>query len=479
VDRAVAALKRPHSILVALTFAIYAAYSVSRYNQYLTAGYDLGIFDQVVRRYSHFQAPIVPLKGPGYNVYGDHFHPILAAIAPLYWIWSDPRVLLLVQAALIALSVWIVHRYCSRHLQERVALALTAAYALGWPLQAMANFDFHEVAFAVPLLAWAVDSVDRESLKEMAAACVLLLLVREDMGLLVAILSVIALWRTKRKRLLILTGVGLVMYYFTTSIVLPHFNPAGKFAYWTYDSLGKDLPSALKHLVTHPWDGVRLFFSPVEKSWTIFWLFAPLLFLSLGSPYTLLLLPILAERFFSSREFLWGMRFHYSSLLWPVLLMGAIDTARRLRWLDREKAVRIVVAFAVAVPVVGTAAWSRIWPLHRAITGHAFHSTYNARSQQQIVDAIPHDVCVMVDDRIAPHLTAHDKVSLPTAPATADFIALDLSSPKIGYLMPDTDTIYLDAMDQGYSLVKVAGHFLLLRRPGYSGPSRSCTPSAK
>ena len=62
--------------------------------------YEYGIFDQAIRDYAHFRAPIVPLKGPGYNLLGDHFHPLIAVLAPLYWIWDDARMLLIAQAAL-------------------------------------------------------------------------------------------------------------------------------------------------------------------------------------------------------------------------------------------------------------------------------------------------------------------------------------------------------------------------------------------
>src|SRR6202012_4740561 len=99
------------SILVVVAFTFYLVYSISRYYTYLTAGYDLGIFDQAVRAYSHFRAPVAPLKGPHYNVLGDHFHPIIAVIAPLYWIWDNPCTLLVVQAGLLAGSIFVVYRF--------------------------------------------------------------------------------------------------------------------------------------------------------------------------------------------------------------------------------------------------------------------------------------------------------------------------------------------------------------------------------
>jgi hypothetical protein len=41
-------------------FAVYATYAWIRHVQYETTNYDLGIFDQAIRDYAHFRAPIVP-----------------------------------------------------------------------------------------------------------------------------------------------------------------------------------------------------------------------------------------------------------------------------------------------------------------------------------------------------------------------------------------------------------------------------------
>jgi uncharacterized membrane protein len=180
-------------LLMAASFAIYSVFSIERHNQFGTAGYDLGIFDQAVRAYSHFKAPIVPLKGMGYNIFGDHFHPIIALGAPFYWIWDDPRTLLLLQAALIAASIPAIYRFTRRRTSPGAALVMSYVYAFGWGLQTMANFNFHEVAWGVPILAYALDALDRRDDRQLIIFGLLLLLVREDMGMLVILMGALRL----------------------------------------------------------------------------------------------------------------------------------------------------------------------------------------------------------------------------------------------------------------------------------------------
>ncbi|HSN44368.1 MAG TPA: DUF2079 domain-containing protein, partial [Propionibacteriaceae bacterium] len=323
-------------VVPAIAFVLYSVYALSRYSQLLTAGYDLGIFDQVVRDYSRFRAPLVPLKGDDYNILGDHFHPILVLLAPLYWIWDDARVLLLAQAAAVAVSVAIVGAFARRHMTPRWAMWLTIGYAFGWPIQQMIDFDFHEVALAVPLLGWAIDALDRKAWVGFSVASVLLLATREDMGLLVPLLAIVAIGRGLRPRHpgLLWSGIvflvlGPVVYKFATGWVLPHFSPTGTFAYWSYEALGPDMASSIEFMVLHPVRTVAIFVTPLQKTETLLLLFAPVLFLCLRSPYVIAVLPLLAQRFFSSRELIWRARFHYNAPAWIILVLAAIDGASR------------------------------------------------------------------------------------------------------------------------------------------------------
>ena len=133
VGRRLLAGRIPLLCLTVALFVLYAGYALARQAGYLTAGYDLGIFDQAVRNYAHLRAPLVPLKGNGYNIFADHFHPIIAVAAPFYWIWNSPDVLLVGQAALIAASVPFVYAFAARRMSGRAALVVAAPTAVAGP----------------------------------------------------------------------------------------------------------------------------------------------------------------------------------------------------------------------------------------------------------------------------------------------------------------------------------------------------------
>ena len=44
----------------------------------------------MAKAYAHLQAPIVPVKGDGFNLLGDHFHPILILLGPIWRLFPTP-----------------------------------------------------------------------------------------------------------------------------------------------------------------------------------------------------------------------------------------------------------------------------------------------------------------------------------------------------------------------------------------------------
>jgi uncharacterized membrane protein len=487
--------------VLALTLFCAACYLVTSftvYGQYLGSGYDLGIFDQAVRAYAHFQAPITPLKAPGFNILGDHFHPILAVFAPAYWIWDSPGVLLIAQDLLVAVSIPVVYRFTRRRAGFWFSWPVAAVYGLSWPIQTLIDVQFHEVAVAVPLLALAIDALDRGDHRHLLVWSALLLLVREDMGILVALLGLLAYLREPqpaaatswRERVmhrppaaavaLVVGGIG--AYEVVTGLIIPALSPSHHFSYWQFDAIGKDLPDALRGILTRPWHAVHVFFTPGVKVRTMLYLLAPLAFLPLCSPYVVIALPLLAERFFNSRPELWTTHFQYNALPWLVLVLAFVDGAGRVG-LFRETGTAAVARRLLAVVLVGAEVLLTVVvkTQFRSLLPNAVQLAENRRdatalSAQRAGELIPDDVCVQATERVAPHLTRRDRVTLPDLPVSgSDFIVLDLSRPNVGVRAAPA-AVLAAARARRYVTIFRDGTVLVLRSPDYAGPSSECGP---
>src|SRR5215472_8465846 len=148
----------------AVTVAAFGAYltiSLFRLLQLTPTSWDLGIFTEYVKQLAHLRAPIVDVRGAGFNLLGDHFQVMVAVLAPFFRVFPSPATLLVAQALLTAVSVFPVTAAAVALLGRGPGRAVGFAYGFSWGLQAMIYFDFHEIAFAVPLLAFSLSALVR------------------------------------------------------------------------------------------------------------------------------------------------------------------------------------------------------------------------------------------------------------------------------------------------------------------------------
>ncbi|MFF7455530.1 DUF2079 domain-containing protein [Kitasatospora sp. NPDC008115] len=364
---------RRTAVLTLLCFTITAACGFQQWSAVLLGGFDLGIFHQGVAGYAHLGLPVSPVKSyhhefpPGFSLLGDHFSPVLAALAPLYWVWEDPRALILGQALLLAAGVPLIRRiavHCFTRPDDgtgdaggsapadaaqaravgRAADLAGLVYGLGWPLLAAGRGGFHEVAFAVPLILLMLERGLARRYGTAALAAALLCATKEDLGLLVGVHGLVLLWRCRpygegrgersgdRRGLThgaaLLVG-GPLASALAIVLLIPAMGGQPDY-YWVYGQIGPDAASAFTNLLTDPLLLVRAATDAAVKPLLLLWLFGTLLLLPLRSATTLCLLPLLAERVLSDNPNHWSIAHHYDALLWPVLLTAVLEVLGRL-----------------------------------------------------------------------------------------------------------------------------------------------------
>jgi uncharacterized membrane protein len=424
----VPALVRREPLIVALALAgagVYAIYGLWAHEHFQTE-YDLSIFDQVVWRWSHFQLPIGTIAfSTSENELADHFSPILALLAPLYWIWSDARMLLIAQGALLGASVVPLFLYARPRIGRVGAYLLAAGYLLFWGISAGVGYQFHELAFAPLLIGLTIYFADQERWRGFWIAAALLLLVKENMSVLVVFIGLWLLTRGQYRRGLIAVGVGLAWYFLVVEVFMPALTPAGhEYTHWTYTAFGPNLTSALGNVVRYPGLLFHELINDPLKVRTLAYLVVPFLALMLYSPLVLLCVPLVAEEMFSSDPLFWGTRFHHWLPIGVVLAMGAADGLRNLlRLTRREYATAWIGAAAGALILIANFEIAKRFPLSRIMQPNfTFTRTPVDRAMYHAIGKVPAGASVTTQAPVLPHLSQRAHVYLlgrcPTSPAT-------------------------------------------------------------
>lgn len=459
--------------MAVVLFFVYAALSLRIHHRMLSNSYDLGIFEQVVRSYADGHLPVSELKGPDFPILGDHFSPILALVAPFYALHRSAGTLLVVQAALIALSVVPLTLWARRSLGSPAGAVIGACYGLSWGIASAVGFDFHEVAFAAPLLAFSLTALGNGRLTAAAYWALPLLLVKEDLGLTVAVIGLVIAWRGSRKLGFVTAALGLAGTLLALLVILPAFNPSGSFAYWFLADnpagssgagagAGAGAGTGVLDLLSRSTVGLVV---PQTKVSTLMLTLAPTLFLAVRSPLLWAALPTLVWRFFSNNYVHWGTGYHYSLVLMPIVFAAFVDAlvqrGTRPAGLKRYLAATAAVSLLILPN----------FPFWQLLSPATWRTDPRVAVAHSLMKKIPDDATVQASTYLVPQLTNRTSVSLygyPVSRPSPQWIMVDTWVPQ-GWRWPltyESERAQLTlALYQGYRTVANRDGFVLLHRP--------------
>jgi uncharacterized membrane protein len=317
--------------IASVVFGSYATPSLFGLFRLNPTTYDLAIFTESVKLYAHFHVPIVDAKGANTNLWGEHFSPAVAVLAPIFRVFPSAATLLVAQALLAAVSVFAVAAAARALLGVGQARAIALAYGFSWGLQLMIHFEFHEIALAVPLLAFSLSALVQGQVR----ACVLwalpLVFVKEDLGFTLAALGCYLIVVGKRaednERLRAGQFVlvwGILWSYLAIGLIIPHFSPSHHYPFFQDGGIsagGHPSVLGLAEQFFHAW--------PVKLQ-TLVMLLLPTAFVALRSPLALIAVPSLLLRFVSTNSVYWGPWWHYNATVMPILFLAAIDGLARI-----------------------------------------------------------------------------------------------------------------------------------------------------
>jgi len=403
---------------------------VVRHHALVSNIHDLGIFDNILWRSLHGDLLATSLFA-GDSFTSEHFAPFLLAVLPFYALAPRPETLIVVQALWLCSAAVPLYLFARRR-SDSVALAFAVglAFLLSPLVHANALWDFHDLTLGVPLVLWALWAHDGDRRLGLAVAVAGLLLVREEMGLVVAALGLFAILDQRPRRGLLLLALGLAWFVLVARVLAPGTG-VGAHA----DGLRGNLVEAtgyrdlLLALLANP---LRL---PLEllradKFGYLLCLGAPLLLLPLlAGRVLLLLLPGAAIFVLSANQYVVDPYFHYSSFFLPAVFaaapVGAVRLQQRLaRPLALELAAGIVaaaLAFGWAFGLPGGSFRAGFHPVPTALDDaarerHAWLA--------ELAATLPAGACVAATGDVGAHLAGRRCFAVFPARLDVDYLVL-------------------------------------------------------
>lgn len=333
-------------LLWALVTAVHATFAIHRDQSYGSGSWDHGCMVHNFYRASRFLSSTSTVLGD-VDFLGDHFMIGIYLYAPIFWAWASSTTVLLIQAINVgaaAPAIYGIARHRGVSWGHAALLALVTGLSFG--MQSAAYFDSHELTVGLGFLAFGILAFETERLGWATVLLGLFMLFKESLGAYVVALGLLSVWRgVKRKDARHLKygalwiGLGLVWFVLVNRVFMPALiasAPNKPEPHETFGDFGPTVFQAAVGIFTHPLKAMGAVFVPEEKLLShAVWFSGVGGLLILAPEIGIAALPLVAERFLSSKATMWEMGYHYGAPL--ALYAGwaaALGWARALRWVE-------------------------------------------------------------------------------------------------------------------------------------------------
>jgi len=420
------------TLLLALGYALFmSVLTIARHNSFMTHAFDLGIHDQAIFNILHSGYMRSTLYGPyAIDTIGDHFSPILYALAPLYALGGDARLLLALQSLFLAAGAIPVYLLAANKTRSPlVGSVLAASYLLYPALHGVNLNDFHQIALVVALLLTALYFLETGRDVAFLVALGLALLVKEEVSLTVAALGGYVFLAKRRYRLgAALVGAGLIYFAVVVGWLMPYLGgkPQIDTRFGGMMAPGAQGASGVAWtLFTNPIYTALTVLGNQQKLVFIGQILAPVLFLPFFAPGLAWIpaLPALAILLLTSAHTQYDIAYHYSAHLIPsIFFLSALGLQQVLRRRFGPMPPRFLALALCVASLALSYQYGRLLPKRgNEIPAPGPHAAAIA----SLLAHVPADASVSAMSDIVPHLTTRRTIYLFPDVADAEYLLLD------------------------------------------------------
>ncbi len=474
-----------HAPLLLLLFAIglyigfFTHLTFLRHDNLYSRRLDLGNMDQTVWNVAngHGFTLTDPMGVGQQSRLAVHADFLLVLLAPLYWIWSSPKMLLAIQTVILGMGAIPVFLLAADMLGSPLfGLLFGIGYLLYPPLQRSNIYDFHAVVLSTSFLLWAYWNMHKKRYVWFIVCAVLAALGKEQVWLTVGLMGLyIAFIHKKRMLGGVITIAGFFMFYLLLWHLIPAVTVAKQhFALAYLSEFGGDQTAIVKNLLLHPLKALGLILLPDRLAY-LFRLFAPTGFLSLFAPLTMFFAaPSLLINLLSNNALMRVGDFQYDSTITPFVIVGAIVGLawfmRMIRRILHQKGLSVYTALPIVwyglALLFGMYMWGEIPHMKRARDWIFATGQWERDAVLAVAKTIPTSASVSVTNNIGAHFSQRQYYwNYPVQALAADYVFVNMGDPNSWPSVGEQEAMLKQLLvSEQYTLMKQYGTFYAFQR---------------
>ncbi len=427
--------------------------AITNHHSLNTRTIDLGYYDNIFYQSIHGNPLGCSLINSGTHV-SAHTDPILVLLSPLYLIYPRAELILVLQSVWLGSGVVPLALLARRKLRSAAAAWwLALAYALYPALHGANMYEFHSLTLMTPLALWLLYFYESRATKRYGLVLLLLLLCREDVPLVIALVGVYAVMQPRRgsstlgwATIFVCAAyyIAIKRYVMPTGMLNDASREGYSYAYY-FKSLiphGDGIQGLMTSVLVNPTYALQSALTNPKKILYLLYIFAPLGLLPLVAPRgRIMLLFGLAFTMLADREAVYRIHFQYSSWLTPfafVLTVFALEhVASGRSWLvraglDSRRLGRALIAFIVVASALVS------WKHGALVSNASFRGGFERIARQlsprdkeryawleATVAQIPPEASVLASNHLGPHISNRRQAYLMRQGKSADYVLVD------------------------------------------------------
>jgi len=332
-----------HEVILGILIAIYLVYftsaSMLRYDNFYAGRFDLGNMTQTV--WNTINGRIFVLTDPnGIEIISRlafHADFILILLSPFYLLWENPKMLLLVQTAVLAVGSIFVYAIGNNVIKNKnLSLTFGASFLLNPAVHYTNLYDFHPVTLATTFLLGAFYFLSKKRYLLFLLLVLLAAFTKEQVWIIAAFFGAYLFFLRKQILGLCVFMASIGIFYFLIWHAMPSAKGSEHFALSYYSDFGDSPTSIVKNVLLSPQKTLTIFFQKDQLSY-LNQLFFPVGFLSFLSPlYLIFALPDLLINLLSNNSNLHQIYYQYSATITPFIFISTIFTVKNIqKWFPK------------------------------------------------------------------------------------------------------------------------------------------------